>query len=867
MEATKNNEEASSLVDDLRATLAEKNDDSGGATAVPLDAKKSGFHRQAPPDKRSKNAPKQGRGVVFRRKPKAAASTPDVGAGHEFLANSFDSTDTYPMQSSSGRYNLSPLQEEEESLQLKGSVSEQSLSISEGLNSGNEASDQNVDSEPPGTPQLSGIDDDDFNDDGDEELFPANDASTDSEEFSEDNSGHENSRHLQPEETGSWHPTYPTPRVPMDLSRKDAVTPGSFRSKDEYADSREGSNEEEEEDALLLHEKDGVVDSQMQQEGTEKRKGFHLPKLRKPKKKGADDFATQGRSKQGISIDTITEILTEEFAGPDHRQNKTSTPKKHLGFGRKKNKAADANSAEPDKLAPDNIPLEAKKGLHLRIPHRAKKGSGDDENLNRFKLMAHHHGDDHVMRLSDSTPKKEKVGEKIKRKFKRAPKHKKGSSGEFEEWDWDSESEDDHTKSYRSFGEESAMLDYSGADRHANDYFQAPACGVAPPPVKDGIPVRARRAKDRKELRVKPIHCFQPHKVFMTEDEIYQNMLQPSECVEHVESFVEPWYDIKSPELSEIEKAYWGTPSDGRIGSLRVEVLSCVGLAKHKADVSAYLICGDAAFSTDIIHGSRSPMWPACSKRAALFPVFHAYARLFVGIFDVTSRRNSENDLFCGRVTIDISALRPDSEYDVTLPLRGSSFIYDRQPRGVVRVRFSLHWFSERAAVLSYLKPPRNMASTVAMKGQPSIPCADPKTFRNVAVTIHGQELPGKYTRPAFRATMREFALYQLNIRVSYSFLRFRGHSIDDSNLFLFHSSWPKPCSAMQFSTIIQFSHCTFSLVGCIASGTPLCVWYRFLSLDFLSFCSSMVTCNTEPMSRATWDTRQSRCLKCYLHY
>ncbi|KAI2511849.1 Protein kinase C conserved region 2 [Fragilaria crotonensis] len=56
------------------------------------------------------------------------------------------------------------------------------------------------------------------------------------------------------------------------------------------------------------------------------------------------------------------------------------------------------------------------------------------------------------------------------------------------------------------------------------------------------------------------------------------------------------------------------------------------------------------------------------------------------------------------------------------------------------------------------------MTSTYHSVDSPSIPCADPKTFRNVAFTIHGQELPGKYTREAFQATMREFTLYHQNL-------------------------------------------------------------------------------------------------------
>jgi hypothetical protein len=92
--------------------------------------------------------------------------------------------------------------------------------------------------------------------------------------------------------------------------------------------------------------------------------------------------------------------------------------------------------------------------------------------------------------------------------------------------------------------------------------------------------------------------------------------------------------------------------------------------------------------------------------------------------------------------------------------------VYDRKARGVVRLRFGLHWFNERAPVWSYWKRPKSLAlSSPCHGGLPTIPCADPKTFRNVAVTVYGQDFPGKYTKSAFRATMREFNLYQQNAR------------------------------------------------------------------------------------------------------
>lgn len=282
----------------------------------------------------------------------------------------------------------------------------------------------------------------------------------------------------------------------------------------------------------------------------------------------------------------------------------------------------------------------------------------------------------------------------------------------------------------------------------------------------------AEKQKDKnedsnKKFRVKPYHAF-PAPLYLNETELYQHMMAPSEEFEFLTSYLNPSTKVtRRAKVPEVVRRHFGSPKeDGRIGSLRVEVLGCVGLDRAKPEVSVYLVAGDCAFATDTIQGARSPMWPHSSKRATVFPLHHAYARLFVGVFDIKARKTSEADHFCGRVAIDIPPLRPDTEYDVTFPLRVSSFIYDRRPRGVVRLRFSLHWFSERAAILSYLKRPRNpLAFSKQAKKQPTIPCGDPKSFRNVAVTVHGQDFPGKYTRGAFRATMREFNLYQQNIR------------------------------------------------------------------------------------------------------
>eukprot|EP00547_Thalassionema_nitzschioides_P007542 CAMPEP_0194205528 /NCGR_PEP_ID=MMETSP0156-20130528/4774_1 /TAXON_ID=33649 /ORGANISM="Thalassionema nitzschioides, Strain L26-B" /LENGTH=1402 /DNA_ID=CAMNT_0038931819 /DNA_START=177 /DNA_END=4385 /DNA_ORIENTATION=+ len=369
-------------------------------------------------------------------------------------------------------------------------------------------------------------------------------------------------------------------------------------------------------------------------------------------------------------------------------------------------------------------------------------------------------------RYSNRTPTKERVAEKIqhlRRRIKRGKtRDDKTRVGESSESIWDFEQLSGCESEY-----ETGLFISKSSDSWSDFNASNPSISTTPlgdysytASTKDDV-FRSQLRSER-EIRVKPYHRFLPHKVYMTEEELYQNMKRPSQRIEYLQSSMKPWFGGRKEELMETRINYWGNSEDGRIGSLLIEVLSCTGVSKTRSDISVCLVCGDAAFETDVIQGCRSPMWPSMAERAACFPLFHAYARLFVGVFDV--KKKTENDIFCGRTTIDISSLRPRTQYDLSLPLRASTFVYDRRPRGTVRLRFSLHWFSERAAVLSYLKSPQMLHSPSIME-QPSILCDDPKTFRNIAVTIHGQHLPGKYSRVAFRATMREFNLYQLNIR------------------------------------------------------------------------------------------------------
>ena len=271
------------------------------------------------------------------------------------------------------------------------------------------------------------------------------------------------------------------------------------------------------------------------------------------------------------------------------------------------------------------------------------------------------------------------------------------------------------------------------------------------------------------EYRLKPFSNSEEAQ-YMSEKQIYQNSLKPTDKFMMLQSSMsknEGTDSIKQPLLSTSTVPFakiWNNPNDGRIGSLSIEVLGAVGFQKFdrftKPNAFVNLVCGDSEFVTDVIPSTNSPMWPSFSKRAAVFPIFHSYARLFIGVFHEV-KKEKVNDRFLGRTIVDVSALRSNSLYDVWMPLKSSAFVYDRKPRGAIHIRFSVHWFNERSVILSYLSAPQDGELTTV-----PITSSDPKKFRNLILTSYGEDLPGKYSPRSFQAIMREVALYRVQIEV-----------------------------------------------------------------------------------------------------
>ena len=226
---------------------------------------------------------------------------------------------------------------------------------------------------------------------------------------------------------------------------------------------------------------------------------------------------------------------------------------------------------------------------------------------------------------------------------------------------------------------------------------------------------------DEREFRVSPTYCY-PH-VWMTNTELREECNLPSK----------EFHDLRIPELKGQE-----------IGTMRVEVLQCMGIPKldrnGHSDTVVYLVCGSYAFATDVIPVNANPMWLRKSRRACTFPIFQAYSRLYVGVFDDDGV--GQKDDLAGRVVLDLSRLRPGCRYDVTLPLRLSSHVYSRRQRGAVRLRFQLDWHSEKAALMSYI-PKKIKFRDVRPHYDTTVMCSDATSFRNITLTVHGIHPPG----------------------------------------------------------------------------------------------------------------------------
>jgi C2 domain len=157
---------------------------------------------------------------------------------------------------------------------------------------------------------------------------------------------------------------------------------------------------------------------------------------------------------------------------------------------------------------------------------------------------------------------------------------------------------------------------------------------------------------------------------------------------------------------------FWTDSGSGKLGRIFLEILSAENLPNldsgsimgNLTDPFVSIVYEDTFLRTDIIDDCLDPVWLPWSNRAFILNIGHASSSIFLGVFDFDAGL-SDHDLI-GRVSVNITNLRPNTEYLLNYNLYPSAIVSGRIIRGQLNIRLRLEIPDERKLVLSVLDPP-----------------------------------------------------------------------------------------------------------------------------------------------------------------
>jgi hypothetical protein len=156
----------------------------------------------------------------------------------------------------------------------------------------------------------------------------------------------------------------------------------------------------------------------------------------------------------------------------------------------------------------------------------------------------------------------------------------------------------------------------------------------------------------------------------------------------------------------------WIEAGTGGLAKLYLEVIKCDNLPnldnkmEGKTDAFCCIIFEDAIVNTDVINDELSPRWVPWSQRGFVFRVAHPSSQVLVGVFDFDSEKGLNSHDAVGRVSIDITNFRANTEYLLTYDLYRSALDNERKADGTITVRLRLEYESYRDFVKGSLQLP-----------------------------------------------------------------------------------------------------------------------------------------------------------------
>ncbi len=131
----------------------------------------------------------------------------------------------------------------------------------------------------------------------------------------------------------------------------------------------------------------------------------------------------------------------------------------------------------------------------------------------------------------------------------------------------------------------------------------------------------------------------------------------------------------------------WVEAGSGNLGQVKVEILRCEGLPNkdlvrlcgNKTDPFVSLVYEDCLVQTDRLSDCLSPMWMPWTQRAFVFNRMHALSSIYIGVFNHVIGPYKHHG--CGRVTVDLRELQPNTVYTLKYELFSSPVLTQRKVR------------------------------------------------------------------------------------------------------------------------------------------------------------------------------------------
>ena len=226
--------------------------------------------------------------------------------------------------------------------------------------------------------------------------------------------------------------------------------------------------------------------------------------------------------------------------------------------------------------------------------------------------------------------------------------------------------------------------------------------------------------------KVKP-YCdphFPKETSWMTKDEICRQALEPS--YKWTQAGIQ-----RDNDTGGLTNNLKTEENNGIIGQLNVEIIQAQDLPNldsgtlgNFTDAFVAMVFEDNICRTDVINDELSPRFMPWSQRAFSFSIQHPSSLLFLGVFDYDAIGDNTP---VGRIVVDLSKFRGNTVYLLQYKLHSDPNMNDE--RGLLTIRLSIEWDSEKKALLKSFSAPPKFRLNVA----------DHKAFRMVRYLCRGK--------------------------------------------------------------------------------------------------------------------------------